>query len=112
MEILFKVECDSRAGLIEFLAHEELYADFETFSAEDIGDYDALRELVYLYNHWQQLALWNCPASGYGNDPLDFSDAGGATCNNTNKKATFKCRVQFQFDILYDRVFKTATLDW
>ena len=58
MEILFKVGFDSRAGSIKFLAHEELYADFETFSAEDIGDYDALRELVYLYNHWQQLALW------------------------------------------------------
>ena len=98
--------------ILYLLAHESLYADFQTQSAEDIGDYDALRELVYLYNHWQQLLLWNCPSSGYGNDPLDATDATGETCTNANKKATFKCRIQFQFDILFDRVFKQNTLDW
>jgi hypothetical protein len=97
---------------LNFLAHEQLWADFQTYSAEDVGDHEALRQLVYLYNHWQQLLLWNCEASGYGPDPLDATDAGGATCSNSNKKATFKCRVQYQFDILFDRVFKTTPLEW
>jgi len=107
--------CGSRGRSIHgnFIeTHKQLWADFQNHSSADIGDHEALRELIYLYNHWQQLVLWNCPASGYGYDPLDFTDASGATCTNSNKKSTFKCRVQFQFDILFDRVFKTTPLEW
>ena len=51
-----------------------------------------------------QLTLFNCPKSGYGNDPLDLSDSTGLNAtvceerekpnNPANKKLTLKDRLK------------------
>lgn len=89
-----------------------MYRAFQTCLAKGDSNHNAIRELVYLYNQWQQAYIWNCPNSGYGNDPQDTTDATGTVCTSVNKKKSFKCRIQYHFDILYSRVFKEKPLEW
>jgi len=99
------------ANTYYYAAIQDLYDDFETYSAESSTDLSTLTSLVQLYNTFLKKGIWNCNNSGYGDDPTDGStDANGVTCTNANKTDTFKCRLQFRFKKLYNGVFGSDTL--
>ena len=50
-------ECLSEATLENL----DLFRNFEVESAKGDNNHNALREIIYLYNKWQQAYLWNCP---------------------------------------------------
>jgi len=101
------------ANTYYYAAIQDLYDDFETYSAVSTTDLSTLTSLVELYNTFLKKGIFNCNNSGYGDDPTDGStDANGVTCTSSNKTGTFKCRLQYRFAALYNGVFGSGTLSF
>ena len=43
-----------------YLENLDMYRDFQECLQKGDGNHNAIRELVYLYNQWQQAYIWNC----------------------------------------------------
>jgi len=82
-----------------------------TYSGEADTDETAIVNLIQLYNTFLKQSIFNCRLSGYGSDPSDGStDAGGVTCSFSNKLETFKCRLQYRYGNMFNKVAGAGTL--
>lgn len=106
--------CGVRSRAANPMFYSELlsiYSSLASYSSEEDTDLDTLTNLVKLFDTYMKQGIFNCENSGYGSDPSDGStDTGGVTCSNANKKASFKCRVQYRFKAMYNKAFGADTL--
>ncbi|CAG5084157.1 Oidioi.mRNA.OKI2018_I69.PAR.g10565.t1.cds [Oikopleura dioica] len=93
---------------IDYIFHE-----YTELAAKPDSDISAIGDLAVIYDRFQRLYTWNCPATGYGKYPLIPDHSTDVACLTKDEfKLFLKCRLHYRYNRLIEAIAPTHPIDW